>query len=131
MEFLKSGRIFLRLLRPDDAADLFSYRSDPGIYRYQVWRPKTIKEAEDFLRNRIVAEPDLPGTWFQLAVCRNDTHETVGDAGIHFLENEPAQVEIGMTLKREHQGSGYATEALGLVFDYVFYFQKVKRKNNE
>ena len=31
-----------------------------------------------------------------------------------------SQVEIGITLKREHQGFGYATETLEQIFNYVF-----------
>jgi RimJ/RimL family protein N-acetyltransferase len=44
----------------------------------------------------------------------------IGDCGLHFLKHESSQVEIGITLNREHQGFGYATEALELVFKYVF-----------
>jgi RimJ/RimL family protein N-acetyltransferase len=103
-----------------DARDLFSYRSQPDIYQFQSWQPKTIVDVEQFIETRIVGEPNLPNTWFQLAICKLDPYEFIGDCGLHFLENESSQVEIGITLKREHQGMGYATEALKLVFDFVF-----------
>jgi RimJ/RimL family protein N-acetyltransferase len=120
LEFLKSERIILRPMHIKDARDIFSYRSDPEIYQFQTWQPKTIADIEEFIKTRIVGEPNLSDTWFQLVICKNDSYELIGDCGLHFLKNEPSQVEIGITLKREHQGLGYATEALELVFKYVF-----------
>jgi len=103
-----------------DARDIFSYRSEPDIYQFQTWQPKTIVDVEKFIETRIVDEPDLPNTWFQLAICKYDPYELIGDCGLHFIEKESSQVEVGITLKREHQGLGYATEALKLVFDFLF-----------
>ena len=120
METLKSDRIFLRPVLQTDAQDIFSYRADPEISQFQTWHPKTIKDVQDFIETRIVNEPDHPGTWFQLAICKNDHDELIGDCGLHFLKDEPDQVEIGITLNRGHQGQGYATKALELVFAYVF-----------
>jgi RimJ/RimL family protein N-acetyltransferase len=62
----------------------------------------------------------LPNTWFQLAICKFDPDELIGDCGLHYFEKESNQVEIGITLKREAQGLGYATEALKLIFNFVF-----------
>ncbi len=120
MKHLKSDRIILRPLLAKDARDIFSYRSDPEIYQFQNWRPKTIADVEEFIETRIVSEPNLPDTWFQFAICKSNTYELIGDCGLHFLKNESDQVEIGITLKREQQGLGYATEALELIFNYVF-----------
>lgn len=104
----------------NDARDIFLYRSQPDIYQYQSWQPKTIVDVEQFIESQIVGEPDLPNTWLQLAICQFDSDELIGDCGIHFLEKESSQVEIGVTLKREAQGLGYATETLKLVFNFVF-----------
>ena len=102
-----------------DARGIFSYRSDSEISQFQTWQPKAIADVEEFIETRIVGEPNLPAG-LQLAICKNDPDELIGDCGLHFLKNESSQVEIGITLKRERQGFGYATEALELVFKYVF-----------
>ena len=120
LEFLKSERIILRSLLMKDARDIFSYRSDSEINQFQTWQPNTIAEVEEFIETRIVGEPNRPDTWLQLAICKKNPDQLIGDCGLHFLKNESSQVEIGITLKREHQGLGYATEALELVFKYVF-----------
>jgi RimJ/RimL family protein N-acetyltransferase len=120
MENLKSERIFLRPLVMKDSQEIFSYRSDPEVYKYQSWQPHTIADVEEFLKTRIVNEPDLPGTWFQLAICKINSEEFIGDCGMHFLKDDPGQVEIGITLNKKYQGFGYATEAMKLIFKYVF-----------
>jgi RimJ/RimL family protein N-acetyltransferase len=44
----------------------------------------------------------------------------IGDCGLHFCQDDPRQAEVGITLSPEHQGRGYATEALGRVLDFLF-----------
>lgn len=45
----------------------------------------------------------------------------LGDCGFHVLGPEPRQVEFGISLVPEYQGHGYATEALRLLLDYLFF----------
>ena len=44
----------------------------------------------------------------------------VGDCGLHCRQDDPQQMELGITLAPSHQGRGYATEALGCVLGFVF-----------
>ena len=44
----------------------------------------------------------------------------VGDCGLHCPQEEPHQVEFGVTLSPSYQGRGFATEALGCLLEYVF-----------
>jgi RimJ/RimL family protein N-acetyltransferase len=120
VDCLKSKRLLLRPIKLDDAKSIFSYRADPEIGKFQMWRPGTLSDVEEFIRTQIVCEPNLPGTWLQLAICRIDSPEIIGDCGLHFDDREMEQVEIGITLKREHQRFGYATEALKTLFRYLF-----------
>jgi RimJ/RimL family protein N-acetyltransferase len=120
LNYLRSKRIILRPIILQDAREIFSYRSDPEIYQFQSWQPKTIEDVEEFIVNRIVGEPNKPNTWFQLAICKMGSDEIIGDCGLHFLENDDKQVEFGITLQRDYQGRGYATEALKLIFEYIF-----------
>jgi RimJ/RimL family protein N-acetyltransferase len=53
-------------------------------------------------------------------VRKKDTHELIGDVGIHFLKSDPFVVELGCTLNKYHQGKGYATEALTETISYLF-----------
>jgi RimJ/RimL family protein N-acetyltransferase len=58
LENLKSERIILRPLLMKDAGDIFSYRSQPDIYKFQSWQPKTIVDVEKFIESQIVGEPN-------------------------------------------------------------------------
>jgi RimJ/RimL family protein N-acetyltransferase len=120
LNHLQSKRIYLRPILLPDAREIFSYRSDPEINQFQTWQPKTLEEVEEFINNRIVVEPNKRNTWFQLSICKIGTGEIIGDCGLHFLNNDDKQVEFGITIKRDYQGCGYATETMTLLFEYLF-----------
>lgn len=117
---LSTARLYLRPLEMADAGDLFSYRSDQIINRYQGWIPVAIEDAEQFILTRVSPVINLNGTWFQFAVTLKANGRLIGDIGLHFFDNENMQVELGCTLDRKYQGSGYASEALGEVIRYLF-----------
>jgi len=118
-EPLTTARLTLRPLRVDDAAAVFRYRSRPEVYRFQRWEPHSVPDVEEVLRST-AENPDRPGTWFQLGIFRRDQEDLIGDCGLHFPQEDSSQVEIGITLAPEHQGIGYAAEALRSVAGYVF-----------
>jgi RimJ/RimL family protein N-acetyltransferase len=117
---LRSPRLLLRRLEAADLARFCDYRSRPHVARYQSWETFTRADAERFLDEQSWLHPDVPGTWFQMAIVPAASDALVGDCGLHCRLDDPRQVEIGITLAPEHQGKGYATEALGCVLDYAF-----------
>ncbi|AKG53126.1 ribosomal-protein-serine acetyltransferase [Dehalogenimonas sp. WBC-2] len=117
---LNTARLRLKRLGLEDAQALFSYRSMPGVYRFQSWRPVDIRDAVVFI-NDVADIPDIPGTWYQLAIFLKKTQQLIGDIGVHFsASGEKREVELGCTLAPESQGFGYATEALTEVIAYLF-----------
>lgn len=114
---LKTERLILRPITENDITAIFNYRSDSVTNVYQGWIPKSIDDVRGFLK-RISSEININDTWFQFAIVEAESTEIIGDLGIHFLEDE--QAEIGCTLKKERQGEGFATEALKLVIDFLF-----------
>ena len=117
---LLSPRLILRRFRPTDLPALGGYRSDPDVARYQDWESSSEPEGRLFLERQMRLHPDVTGTWFQMAIELTEAGPLIGDLGLHTLADRPGQVEIGFTLAREHQGKGYATEAVACVLDYVF-----------
>jgi RimJ/RimL family protein N-acetyltransferase len=117
---LRSPRLILRRLQRDDLLALLQYRSLPAVARYQSWESFGAEEAARLIDSQSGLEPNVPGTWFQLAIVAAATGVMVGDCGLHCREDDPRQMQIGITLAPAHQGVGYATEALSLVLDYVF-----------
>jgi RimJ/RimL family protein N-acetyltransferase len=117
---LRSPRLFLRRLSPEDVPALCSYRSLAEVARFQSWESFSTEDGTRLISEQSGAGPGVPGTWFQLAIIRADSGGMIGDCGLHCRSDDPRQMEIGITLDPAHHGCGYATEALGLVLDYLF-----------
>jgi RimJ/RimL family protein N-acetyltransferase len=116
---IRTRRLGLRRLRADDLVVLCAYRSLPEVARFQSWDTFGPEDGARLIAEQSCREPNIPGTWLQLAIVRADSGEMIGDCGLHFLEHD-GQVELGITLAPSHQGRGYATESLAGVIDYVF-----------
>lgn len=117
---LLTSRLVLRRLALSDSQAVFGYRSDLQVSRFQSWRPLTIEAARQFIEPLTKTAPDVPGTWFQLAITLRESGLLIGDCGLHFPADQPGQAEIGITLAPAYQGQGYAVETLTRVMDYLF-----------
>src|ERR1700723_3576000 len=102
---LCSVRLSLRRLGPEEAAELCAYRSLPEVSRYQYWDHFGPEDAARLIKEQAVAQPNIPGTWFQLVIVKADTGCVMGDCGLHCLDSH--QMEIGITLAPRHQGRRY------------------------
>ncbi|HET7370375.1 MAG TPA: GNAT family protein [Gammaproteobacteria bacterium] len=117
---LKSPRLVLRRLYRSDEAALCVYRSLPDVARFQSWETFGPSEARRLLDEQEQAEPNTPGTWFQLAIVDAASDMLIGDCGLHFCADDPRQAEVGITLAPSHQKQGLGTEALNSVLGYLF-----------
>jgi RimJ/RimL family protein N-acetyltransferase len=99
---------------------MFAYRSHPEVVRYQLWEPMDVEEIGAFIAQLAEVPPGTPGTWHQLGILRKENGDLIGDCGIHFPPDEARQAEVGITIAPDHQGRGYATEALEAVLDRLF-----------
>lgn len=117
---LSTPRLLLRRLQSDDGDALCRYRSLPEVARYQGWESFGPEDARRLIESQRDAEPGIPGSWFQVAVVERATNLMIGDCGLHCLQDEPQQMELGITLSPSHQGQGYATEALECLLHFVF-----------
>lgn len=117
--YAQSSRLILRRFSTRDVEPFHRYRSSPDT-EFQSWENFQYHEAESFVREQSESVPGQPGTWFQFAIALAETDDLIGDCGLHTLLDEPRIVEIGFTLAAEHQGKGYATEAVTALLQYVF-----------
>ena len=116
---IKTERLLLRPVRLNDAEAIFKYRSDSITNQYQGWIPKSLDDVHKFL-NKVSQKIDVVDTWFQFVIIKNDSKEIIGDVGIHFLDTDGKQAEIGCTLDKNCHGNGYATEVLKATINYLF-----------
>lgn len=117
---LTTERLLLKPINEGHAEAMYRYRSDSVTNRYQGWIPKDVEDVKSFITNRTSREMNVTGTWFQFVVTLKGTGEIIGDIGLHFTDSSNDQVELGCTIGREHQGNGYAREALNEVISYLF-----------
>lgn len=55
-----------------------------------------------------------------MAIAGRQTNELIGDCGLQILGPDSRQARFGVTVAREFQGRGYATEAIAGLLDYLF-----------
>lgn len=116
----QTDRLIIRQLDNNDADILFNYRSNAIENKYQGWIPEKIDDVYDFINNKISSTINISGTWFQLSIIHKEDTILIGDIGLHFINTDNKQVEIGFTLSKDYQGKGFATEALKEIIDYLF-----------
>jgi RimJ/RimL family protein N-acetyltransferase len=117
---LSSRRLYLRRLHPDDAEAICDCRSRIQVARFQYWESFDRDDAARLIEAQSIAEPNVPGTWFQLAIIKTDAGCMIGDCGLHCPKDEPRQMEIGITLAPRYQGHRYADEATECLLQYCF-----------
>ncbi|MCG7850970.1 MAG: GNAT family N-acetyltransferase [Methanosarcinaceae archaeon] len=115
----RTQRLKLTPLVASDAAAMFEYRSDSEVCRYQSFEPGSLGDVEEFIGSLQSNAFDTAGTWFQFAICLQESGQLIGDFGTHFGADDPRQVEIGFTVSPAYQGHGYGTEAVMGVLDYI------------
>ena len=116
---IETERAFLRPIEKEDNEQVFSYRSDSETNKYQSWIPKTLNDVNEFI-SKNPSEINKPETWFQLVIMEKSTNKIIGDIGIHFIDSDNFQSEIGCTLSKEYHGKGFATETIRATVDYLF-----------
>ena len=125
---LETPRLLLRPFQDSDLEAFGTYRSDPIIARYQGWEaPYSIANALAFIDEMKQKQPALPGEWYQIAIVLKTSLELIGDCAFEVSVEDGQQAIIGYTLARPFQGSGFATEAITGLLNYLFGDLKLHR----
>lgn len=116
---LRTERLVLREVHPDDAPMLFAMRTDDRVMRYvPVERPSTVADSERFISTMAKDRAENNGlTW---AITRQGDDTMVGTIGFYRMNKPHFRAEVGYMLHADHWGMGYAGEALDAVVDHGF-----------
>ncbi len=110
----------LRSLTPSDAAVVAAYRSDPDVALFQSWStPYPLERAEASIAEMAADGGPQLDRFFTIGIADPATDELFGDLALK-LEWGGRSAEVGYTLRREHQGQGIATAALGTLLAELF-----------
>jgi RimJ/RimL family protein N-acetyltransferase len=114
------ARVALRRFHLADLTAFVAYRTSPQVARFQSWdAPYPLAAGDSLIRAMLHQHPDTAGEWFQFAVVLRSTRELIGDCAARTDGDDPRQAEIGYTIAPEHQGRGYATEAVRVLLGYL------------
>ncbi len=114
---LRSRRVLLRDLRPEDIDDVFSYASDPLVTRYAGWEPHRTPYESMLYIQRCLADDWGPITF---AVEYLGTEHVIGVVDIRIISRLWGLGEIGYTIARSYWGQGFNVEAGRLLMEYGF-----------
>lgn len=105
---LQTERLYLRRLKPDDAASFYALNEDPEVLKYTGDVPfRDIKAAEKFLQNYAQYRKYGVGRW---AVIDNKTDDFLGWCGLRYTAARD-EYDLGFRFFRKYWNQGYATEA--------------------
>jgi len=121
-----TDRTVLRRLTSADLTNFQHYRHDEEVGRYQGWLPQTDAEAAALLEKYGLAKFFQPGIWFQVGIADRETDTLIGDIGTCLSASAP-EAEIGFSLRRESQGRGLGTEAIGAMIECLFEQTDIRR----
>lgn len=117
---LKTDRLFLRELTPDDAEALYHIYQEPDVLKYFSRGPPPSIEAEraGIIRHLGHYEQHGFGLW---ATILRETGELIGRCGLIVQEVDGIEdVEVGYLLSPRFWGRGLATEAARASRDFGF-----------
>lgn len=114
---IRTKRLIIRDLQISDALDVFLYRSDHNVRKYQNFNPQSVDDVFCFIREN-TSLFDFPGKWYQVGIVYAD--KVIGDIGIHFVDPENKECQIGYTISPEYQRRGFGQEAVVALINYLF-----------
>ena len=116
---LRTARLVLRPLRPDDAPALYALFSDPQVMRYWSGTPWTdIAKAHEMIASDAAAMRD--GVHVRLGLTRADDGELIGNCTLFAFNAQCRRAEVGYSLLPTAWGRGYMHEALSALLDHGF-----------
>jgi RimJ/RimL family protein N-acetyltransferase len=124
---IRTDRLLLRHMGPDDVESLAARRNDPEVARYQAWSmPFPVERARDMVAGFGAMEGPTNDEWWMAAVERSDSGEVIGELVVH-LSWEGRAAEIGYTFHPAHWGNGFAVEAATAMVAYLFDHPEITR----
>lgn len=122
---LRTERLLLRKLVPNDANEMFFLRSNEDVLRFLGREPaKSVAEAEEFI-GKINKNIDENESILWGITLLSDPATIIGTICLWNFQKENFRGEIGYVLHPAHWRKGIMKEAINCVVDYGFTILKV------
>ena len=117
---LETGRLKLRRIEAGDAQSFFDMMNDERVTRFLLFpRLTEPKQAEDVIRRDLALYNNEPGFYLWVIEVK-ESSAFAGTISLSVASERSEVGEIGYSLRYEHWGRGYASEALGAVLAFGF-----------
>lgn len=117
---LRTDRLVLRDITPEDADAVHAYASDPEVTRFMVWGPNTLEDTSAFLKEQLEALAAPERTVYNKMVVHAATGRVIGAVELRLLSVVHRRGEFGYVFRRDEWGQGYATEAARALVGFGF-----------
>ncbi len=121
-----NDRIYLRAIEPEDLEIMYAMENDPQTWDITNF---TVPYSRYALRQYIEnSQCDMfADCQLRLMIVRRDDRTVIGTIDITEFMPIHARGEVGIVIRKEYQGQGYATDALHLLCNYAFGFLHMKQ----
>ena len=106
---METPRLWMREMRPEDAADFYALNADPEVLKFTGDEPfKDVDDSRQFLENypSISYEKDGYGRW---TCIEKSSGEIIGWCGLRLQSS--GETDLGYRFHKRFWGKGYATES--------------------
>ncbi len=115
--FLKSERVFLRPVEPEDFAFLHRWFNDDAVTQYLFYgqTPKNLEETKKMFEEQVLAGDLL------FVVAHRETGDPIGLTGLHEIHASSRSASFRIFIgEEEYRGKGFGTEITELMTYYGF-----------
>jgi RimJ/RimL family protein N-acetyltransferase len=124
---LETARLRLRPYRAADLDDLQRYATRPAFYRFLPIPAQTPATVRAFLAAQLAWQAEANVGSYSFAIELKATGAAIGGVRIDLRIPAHDAGDFGYALDAEHQGRGYATEAVARVVDFGFQTLRMHR----
>lgn len=115
---LEGSKTALREFEPDDVDAVAAIIGDDRVTRFLSFDSRTREQAAEMVKGTIERAKADPRTEFYLAVTSRHAGTVVGFARLELTGHRAAK--LGYAVAYEHQGKGYATDAVAMLVGFGF-----------
>ncbi|HEY2643081.1 MAG TPA: GNAT family N-acetyltransferase [Galbitalea sp.] len=121
---IRTERVTIRLMTPDDVDAVYSYQSREDVCRYLLHGPRTREDLVERVSKYAEATTlAADGDYWQLGIeltVPERAAQFIGELYFTISNLESSRAEIGWTMHPDFHGHGYATEAANALLDVAF-----------